>query len=360
MPSLLRAKLFSQGAKKAAKPTPAKHVLTDADVITGASVNSGPQNRKSIKDLAARQGTGTMLDLPIGLIRSVPPVNKVITNDRYKKVLNSYQGRLIDADRKAGTFLAGRNRVFKSVFTSEDMIPKATVSTVSGKQVDAYVPTQVARLSAPIDKTKHFAVPMLAVLGLDSIYQNSKSTNTSIEEGDLPVKDAAELRESLIDKLAATIVSLQHSDISSVPEDVAVEKIGTVMEKAAVASEMLKQAYNKISSLEENLNSLTESNKHLKLQIVAKERSQRATKLAKDMFRKGMIKQAEVNDQVDYIMGLNDENYDILLKTVESVPFKQAGDVQKGLDKVSYIIETDDEVTKPSLGDAIMALAREI
>ena len=38
MPGLLRAKLFSQGTKKASKPTPAKHTLTADDTITGATI----------------------------------------------------------------------------------------------------------------------------------------------------------------------------------------------------------------------------------------------------------------------------------------------------------------------------------
>ncbi len=361
MPGLLRAKLFSQGAKKVSKPTPAKHTLTADDTITGATINSAERNAHRTKDLTVRQGTGTMLDFPIGLIRSVPPINKVLTNDRYKKILGSYQDRLVKADRTAGEFLAGKGKVFKSVFTSEDMVPKATVTTNTGKNIDAYVPTQVARLSAPVDKVKPFAVPMLAVLGLDSIYENAKSAKTDAEEGDFTVRNAAELREQLIEKIAATVVGLQRSNVPSAAAEGAVDKFYMVVEKTAAASEMLKQAHNKIASLEEDLDSLTESNKRLKLQIVAKERSQRATKLAKDMFVRGMIKQADVNDQVDYIMGLNDENYDILLKTVENVPVKQARDVQKGLDKVSYMVGADDdEISKPTLGDAIVAFASKI
>ncbi|MDD4403104.1 MAG: hypothetical protein PHI24_14975 [Desulfitobacteriaceae bacterium] len=361
MRTLLRAKLFSQGTKKISKPTPAKHTLTAEDTITGATVNSAEKNTQRLKDLTVRQGTGTMLDFPMGLIRSVPPINKVLTNDRYKKILGSYQDRLVKADRAGGEFLANKGKVFKSMFTAEDMIPKATVTTNTGKNIDAYVPTQVARLSAPVDKVKPFAVPMLAVLGLDSLYENSKSVKTDTEEGDFTVKNAADLREQLIDKIAATVVSLRGNVAHPSAAENAVEKIGMVMDKVATASEMLKQAHCKIASLEEDLGSLTETNKRLKLQIVAKERSQRATKLAKDMFQRGMIKQADINDQVDYIMGLNDENYNILLKTVENVPVKQARDVQKGLDKVSYMIEADnDEIHKPTLGDAIVEFARQI
>lgn len=360
--SPLLRKVLSGGTKSSAKggkkigPKPNPGVLTKEDVVKDIHLNTVEENTQALKNIMARQGTGTMLDAPIAGIRAIPPIKKLVTNERYKKTLNSYQTRLNDADRAAGEYLASKNKVFKSIFTADDMIPKAKVITESGKKVDAYVPTQVSRLSAPLDKTKHFAIPMMAVIGLDNMYENTKSKD---KEGDFPVQKAADVRESLINKLADVI---SKTAFMTEPEEKTAIVSDALLEKIAAAAGMLKQAHSKIASLENTVACLTGERDSLKLQIMAKERSQRAVKLAKEMVRKGMIKQAELQDQEDFIMGLNDETYNILRKTVENVPSKQATSVQNGLDKVSYIVaETfDDEPDKPSLGDAIVSLAKTI
>jgi len=331
-----------------------KYVLQKGDKIKRINVNTAAQNAKVLSDTSVRQGTGTMLDFPIGILTR----NK---RPQYKNVLRTYHDKLITKDRELGEKLVSKNKHFKKLFTAQDMIPQGKAVTDTGKSLDAFVPTEVARASAPIDKLKPLAVPMLAFMGLDSLYEGSKSAESEEKEGDLTVKNAAELRRVLIEKIADTFVDLQDADRQTfIPSNVS-EKICTLVEKTAEASEMLKQASEKIASLEGNIDHLTESNKHLKLQIIAKERSDRATKLARDMFRRGMIKQAEIGEQTDYIMDLNDDNYNILLKTVENVPVKQAGDIQKGLNKVSYIVEADnDDNIRPTLGDAIIAFADKI
>lgn len=364
MNPVLRLKSLGLGAVKKTAPAVTPHIkasVPETDVLTGAFVNSKAQNSEALKDIMSRQGTGSLLDLPINLIRAVPPVKKLVSDTKYKNILNSYQGKLHDWDRAAGRKLASKGKFMKSVFTSDDLVPSVTVTTNKGNTAQAYVSTRTARLSAPVDKTKHFAVPMFALYGADTIYENSKKNKTLLEEGDTSVNKAAEIRQKLMDKVASTLLSLGAAPSESDLIKVASPERGVVVfDKLQEASTMLKTASGAITDLNEKVATLEQENKDLNLKYLAKLRSQRSVKLAKDMVLKGMVKQADLKTQTDYIMELSDDNYNILAQSVEKVPLKQASTIQKGLDKVSYIVAEpfEDNFEKPDFGSAIMELSR--
>jgi len=360
LPDVLRSVGLNAEKLKAA---PNSKVLNKAqslgkeDSILKAKLNTQAENTEAVKDILGRRGTGTLLDLPIGLIRALPPVKKRLTDEKYKNLLYSYQSKLIEADRAGGEALAKRNKLLKSLFTETDLLPKVHVETKSGNKIDAFVPTEVSRLSAPVDKTKRLALPILALYGVSSIADSPKKESSAkrTREGDIVVQKVSsvnldEVKSKLIEKIANTLAALNDNASAKSPS---VEMVA--QQKILKAAELLKQASVTIENLREQLANEQEDNKRLKLQILAKERSQRAVKLAKEMARKGMIKQAEYDSQVDYIMGLDDEAYGLLQKTVDSVPVKTANTDSNGVDKLSYMLVEDESVNeKPSLAEAIL------
>jgi hypothetical protein len=147
----------------------------------------------------------------------------------------------------------------------------------------------------------------------------------------------------LIDKVAGAFSQLTPAPYSR-----------EALEKVARASDLLKQASEKITQLEEEVS-------ELKLQIFAKERSRQAVKLAQDMAAKGLIKQSALGSQVDYIMGLDEEGFRVLNKTVGDVPVKKVSSDVEGVEKLSCLF-TDPYVDVPnelpSLEDVIITLGK--
>lgn len=319
------------------------------DPVVRAAPNTERDNADAMNRVVSRQGTGTLLDLPLALARKVPPFNK-ITDEKYNKVLGGYQKKVVEADRAGGEALAKKNKVLNAIFRSHDLLPKANVTTKSGVKTDAYVPTEIHRLSAPVDKTKQFGVPLLALIGVGSMIDKEESPPGK-KEGDNVVQKLSEteFKTLLAEKIASTLEALH----TAPTEKPSLEK--QAKEKIQRAVELLKQASYKIESLEDQVCKLAEDNKRLETQLLAKERSQRAVKLARDMVGRGMIKQSEFDSQVDYIMGLNDENYSILRDTVGKVPAKAARTESTGVDKLSSIlVDADSGSEKPSFADAIL------
>ncbi len=339
--------------------------------IIEAFKNTSAQNVDIAKDHALRRGLGSVVDLPISLARMIPSVKNRLPDEKYREFLHSYQSKLIDLDRKGGEAAARKGKILNNIFTDTDLIPSTHVITTKGNVVPAYVPTEVRRVTAPLDKVKRLALPLLAVVGVSSLLDKKDSSNSKKKrEGDAVVQKVSNtIREELITKLASTLASLNTttalnasnkkkakvSQNSSGHCSVSKDKI----EKAAM---LLNKASSHINSLEEKIAELTGDNKALKLKVLAKERSNRAVKLAKEMVRKQMIKQAEYTSQIDYIMSLSDDNFEILRNTVDSVLTKNASPTQNNkysVDKISSLILEDNLAPeRPSFEESILNLMR--
>jgi hypothetical protein len=323
--------------------------LGKKDSIAQMVVHNKEQNTKAMKDLIADRGIGTFLDVPVNVLRSLPPVRKLVPDEKYNNFLYGYQHKLIDADRKLGEKLS-KGKFLRKLFTTTDLVPSGSAITQGGKVVKAYVPTEVSRFTAPFDKSKDFVIPTLALYGISDIVDNKKSSD---EEGGTKVAaDFETLKSQLVEKIAGTVQTLQLNKF--------IEKEAQMMEKAARASELLKSASVKINELESQIDKLAEENTELKCELDQRDKTDKAIKLAKQMLSKRMIKTADYETQVAYITKLSDENYDLLAKTVEDVPLKQNSAGQNGLDKLSYMyMEGDDgKVDKPSLEDAILNFSK--
>ena len=332
------------------------NAIAPEESILLALKNSTLVDADMARSLASSTGTGSLLDLPINVAKSLPYVKKKFPTERYEKGLNTYQNKLIDLDRKGGEALA-KGKILNHIFTAQDLVPSAHVITDSGKSVPAYVPHEVKRLTAPLDKVKRIAVPVLAVYGLQNILENNSKSSNRQKEGEVSVREASEstIRRALISKISSVLENINSTE-STPPKGL--EK--TAIVKIKQAAELLKTASIKINSLEDKVASLSEDNKRLELTILAKERSGRAVKLANDMVRKGMSKRADLESQVDYIMGLNDDSYNILRDTVDSVQIKQSSNEDRGVDKLSFLLPDGDNNTpdKTSFQDAIIGLLK--
>ena len=332
--------------------------ITPEENILLALRNSASYDNEIAKSLAAERGTGSLIDLPINVVKSLPYVKNKFPGETYDKGVNTYHNKLMEFDRKGGEALA-KGKLLSHIFTAQDLVPSAHVITDLGKSVPAYVPHDIKRLTAPLDKVKRVAVPMLALYGIQHILDNKSSQRQ--KEGEVSVREASEstIRGALINKISSVMEAIENNN-SPTGATMKLEK--TAIVKIQQAAELLKTASAKIEDLEDKVASLSEDNKRLELTILAKERSGRAVKLANDMVRKGMSKRAELDSQIDYIMGLNDDSYNILRNTVDSVQIKKASDNDNnGVDKLSFLLNEGDHNNtseKTSFQDAIIGLLK--
>lgn len=344
--TILRNKLVQGTASNLKKllagveKTPADRI-SKADKALAAKVNTEAQKIEAVKDLIAERGTGTFADIPINLARMLPSVKKVLPDDKYRELLYSYQSKIVNADRKAGEALASKSKTLKKILTTTDLEPGAHVTTEGNNIVQAFVPKETQRLSAPLDKAKNFAVPILTLYGVDKVINGNKDE-----------KVAHDSRDLLINKVATHLSTL-------LPRPVLPQ---SALEKIARASELLVKANDSITNLKADNEKLAQDVDVLRKQLFAKERAQKAVKLANEMVGKGLIKQAAVASQVDYIMGLDEEGFKVLNKTVRDVPVKKAMSTPESVEKLSCLI-TDpyiDSLEKPSFRDAILHFGNEL
>lgn len=336
--------------------------VRNQDSIKEVVLNKGEDWVNAEKDIYRKQGTGSILDV---FPRSLEQNMKSFPKDKYDNLLYNVSNKITQTDRNIGTSLASKGKYLEKVFRVVDHLPYADVIVNEhGDRVHASVPKEVFRATAPFSKAKRFALPLLVLTGAANLLE--KKENTSMEEGVNSVSKNASLeynsddilRQALIDKIASTAVRVE---LQSQLEKTAVlleEKQKVFSTKLEEASVMLKKASNTIDNLQDKVSVLTDDNESLKIQILAKERSEKATKLAKDMLGKGMIKTSDLQKEIVRIADLNDDNYELLVETVASVPNK-ADNSAKGLDKLSYMLVEDSNYQEtPSFEDAILSFRK--
>jgi len=176
--------------------------LSKGDTITEARPMSALDQETSLRNQIAEQGTFSMLDVPLGLVRALPPVKKVLPQHKWDNMLYGYQSKLLNADRAGGEAVVKSLPFTNRLFTSNDMKPMLKVTTEAGDTVKGYVPVETQRLTAPLDKVKDFAAPFLGVLGVGSVYDsiNGADSKKDKEGGKLLVNALS--REDLIEKLS--------------------------------------------------------------------------------------------------------------------------------------------------------------
>ncbi len=317
---------------------PPLKAINKSDKLKKAIINSEDETNLVLRELHKEQGTGTLLDLPIQVSKVVPGSKKVIPYDKIEDSTASLREKITGADLAAGEYLATKNKLLEKIFSHTDMLPKGKAITEAGEVIDTFVPVRQHRLSAPTDKVKDIAVPILAVSGISAIMNDSKGKKKeegAVEKEIIQVKTA---QDSLSDYLS---------------------KVASLRVKAEKASGLLRTASEKIQEKEAQILSLEEKVASLENIIIAKEKSNKATKLANNMLKKGILKQADYNDKVDYIMSLTDEGYEVLASTVDSLPTKSLVSGQDTLSKVSYVIGDGDSAGDPAtFEDTLISMAK--
>ena len=327
-----------------------KKFVSMGDRVVGARRKTPKEQVDYMKEMVSESGTTSILDIPINLLRKAPGVKKVLPDDKYNNLLYSYQNKLLSADKNLGQKLVDKFPKAKKVFTNVDMVPNLNVSTKAGDTVTGFVPTEVARLSAPIDKTKKFGGPILGAIGVGSIVDSVKNPQ-DMEEGDHDMKkDATDAKELFLSKVAETILKVSYMQQLQ-------EYHNSLLTKTAEASDLLKSASLHISSLEEELSSTLDELDQIKLQLIAKEKATKAVKLAKEMVSKNIIKKSEFDTEVDKIMEMSDDAYEVLKQTVSSV--RLGSKEEEALDKISFIFHDDTSVKeRRSLEEEILNISK--
>lgn len=274
----------------------------------------------------AEYGTNSMLDplVQVGkwVGKKVAP-NK-ITDEKFNNFLYRYQKPLLDKDREFGDKLS-KIPILGKLFKTVDDVPGVMHTTDKGTEVVNTVQQQGYRASAPVDKAKKFALPVLGVLGVQQVAEIVQPPKKSVREGDALVTQAEHdttYRSKLIEK------------ISNVVDTNVVDKNSKLLQ----AADMLKRAAYEINRLQCEINKYADDNKQLTLQIIARERSNRSVRLANEMMGKGLIKKAEFNDEIDRIMDMDDNAFNLLEKTVKNASINRGSDGNK-LDKLSGLFE---------------------
>jgi hypothetical protein len=266
--------------------------------------------------------------------------------------IHKYQKHLTNADIKAGNFVTEHTPFKKSFVSKETFRVADDIAGKPGQILEVNVP----RLSKPIDSVKDKVLPTVGAFTVSSKMQEmadkKKQKNNQTGEGGVAMKSALS-REQLIEKIAAFA---KENDIQLVVPDPAenqqkYDKLATLANKAV---EMLKEASAYGKNADEKANKLAEDKKKLELQLMAKNRSDRAVKLAYDMNERGLVKKADIDSKIDEIMDMNDDAFQILAETVSKMAISKTA-ASEGVDSLSYISSgsDSDEARKKTLEDEI-------
>ncbi len=328
----------TKGGKAASGPEVLEH-LPFGDKIKSSRPLTVEEKEAWKSRRISEYGTNSFLDLPIQagkwVGKKLAP-NK-ITDEGYAKFLGKYQKPLLEGDKVLGEKLKNIPLVGKA-FRTVDEVPAVMHTTEKGKEFVGTTRAEGYRATAPIDKAKKVAMPVLGILGVQQLAETMQQGKQ--REGDALVQEnnhVAVDQKELIEK------------VSEIMNTRFIEK-NAALEKAAG---MLKRAAEKIDYLEEELNKVAEDNKRMTLQLIAKERSRKSVKLANDMLLKGLIKRAHINTEVDRIMDMDDNSFSILERTVKNASIESINDPNK-LDKLSGIMDYNNSSTKKSFKDALL------
>jgi len=360
-----------------------KH-LTQILKNTGRNID-GASAAEAVKNIYSKGGSGSLVyDLASGLPKKIlrfggkkVPVNSVTKKNmfgktKYKtefkrvntvgdkikrgldKALDTYQRKATDIDIKAGNFVADK---LKDKKISKAFIEKKhfTVNGV-GNEADKIMQVEIPKLTEPISKATNKALPLIGAYTvstkLDELARKKRNQNS--EGGEAMKKNAS--KEDLIDKIASAVSEKNIQIVIKNPDKLEKQykKLASLANKA---TEMLKVAQVNSQHDKEEIQKLAAENKKLKLQIIAKNRSDRAIKLANTMYQKRLIKKADIDSKIDEIMDMNDQAYEVLAETVENITVKTAS-YEEGVDSLEFISDNSGSTKlRKTLADEIDSLA---
>lgn len=290
-------------------------------------------------------------------LRRVNTIGDRLTG-RISRVFDKPQQILMNADIKAGNFLKDKLKTNKFDYAQQ-------FKTMSKQDIPQEIlEINVPRLTAPVNRAEEAVLPLVGSFTIASqmgkIHENKKQKQggDAVNENKL-----ASRRNELIDKIAEYVDNnIQKDKQEKLSEDNLQSDFIKLSQLANESIDMLKTASITIKAKKEEINKLACENQQLKLQLMAKTRSERAVKLANQMVEKGIIKKAGTESKIDEIMELNDDAYNVLNRTVSEMKItKEASD---GINSIDFVGFTPDggekQPDKKSFGETIIEIGSKI
>lgn len=117
-----------------------------------------------------------------------------------------------------------------------------------------------------------------------------------------------------------------------------------------VASQMLKIAADKQRELEVKLAKVSMENNKFKLEKEANEKSQFIEQLVENMYQKGIIKKADIENKISEFSIMEKKALEILSETILSVQDKVA---DEGVSDLNFLYDDNNIIEKENLSSAI-------
>lgn len=312
--------------------------------LAGSGVKGLAKSVKKGVDKVAPESVSNGLNKAI---EKTKPVQDKLSNARQKM-----DTAIADLDMKGGAighkYAPGKS---KDLFVKNKKVELEGTDALGNKM---FAEHKITSASEPLKKARNVAVPVAGGMYLADKMEKLKYDPNKEGQGDL--NKSAETKDEVIDKLANMIQndnvhSNQKLSRESYLAKRAEEKecFEQMVKLASEASEVLKIVSAERFEFMEKIARLEEEKEEMARQMLLMKRQDRSEKLADEMLEKGMLKQSNYQDKVSELNNLDDDSFNLLKSTVDSVGlYKSASEY--GLDSLEYIVggETE-EVVKPTM-----------
>lgn len=265
-----------------------------------------------------------------------------------KKIKNA-QLKIVDLDMRAGAKahnilskgldnkakLNGFDRARKRASNSFKKEYTMNVSDFDGVNPGIQAKVNAGSITEPINKIKNKAVPFIGSVALtNALYTSGKNNNQEGGEN----KVASEKTNSLIEKIAGCAPE------SDKKEEKTKDSKDDLLKKA---HEMLSLSSDYIKQLEGYCEKLAIENQSLHLDLVQRDRYAEAVKIAEDMYSKGLIKKADIEEKASDISAMDEESLHLFKKAMQDVTIPQS----EGVSDLTFIMDEDNIKSRESMLD---------
>jgi hypothetical protein len=379
---------FGNPVKEAVKLTPSEgKFVTDPAAQLGAQGGErevrmyGPEEiaEHHRKEMDARGSGSFPIDILSGITNKLTP-KSWNTKQKTQDFLYNMKNKITDVDTKAGGFMGGKNihtlrgKLFsvpsgekgQGFRVAEATNPDGTISPLhEGVGTD-----RRPSVLAPIQNGMRVATPFLAATYVaDKLYPNKEEDVQHVAFGfsnyveKMAQKNITKGKENDIvyDEGIAFSMEKQAMLQKTAELQMELEKTASLLKYAKEDIELLqKQAEFERKAKDRVTSDLRTSksefmvkkaeHEEFRLRAIARERSGHAVKLAENMLELGIIKQAQLDSQIDKLMECDEETFNLFSSTA-----KQAAKGNEGLESLavlSHYNNNDLESTsaRPALG----------
>lgn len=319
-------------SKRAADPD-------NVELFSQRKVNEGVQDR------IRQDGNGLFGDMAIGATKFLTPKSWDV-KEKILKPVDRFKGKVDEISTKAAGKIIG-DKPDKSLtakfFSTPDPVTLGRQQLPDGSYRAIQSGDRKASLTAPLQNTAKVTAPILGSMYVaEKMYpaeEVDQAEKRAFEEELLEEKNGLEdelLTERLDKKAALDKVAHLEDELEKLSYELSeVEAEKNLFWKKAESESMEKQAaLREKGRLEDELSKQASVHEEYRLRTNAKARSGNAVKLAEEMLENGLIKQAEYNEKVDFLMDCDDKTFNL-----HSSLIKTAKNEEKGLETSPYMID---------------------